>query len=308
MYDIIVVGAGCAGLTAALYARRADKSVLVLERGTFGGQITFSPKVENYPGIKQMSGNEFADMLVEQVLEQGADIELGCAVGITVTPSGEKTVICEDRANYSAKAVILATGARHRTLGVEGEEALTGHGISYCAVCDGAFYRDTDVAVIGGGNSALQEALQLSDICRKVTIVQNLDTFTGEARLLDALKKRDNVDYITGTVVAGFESDEGELSALVLRRVSDGESSLLKVNGAFVAIGLIPDNGAFADAVPLDERGYFDTDESCTSPCEGIYTAGDCRAKGVRQLTTAAADGSVAALAACRYIDSLTEA
>lgn len=308
MYDIIVVGAGCAGLTAALYARRADKSVLVLERDTFGGQITFSPKVENYPGIKQMSGNEFADMLVEQVLEQGADIELGCAVGIAAAPSGEKTVICEDGSEYSAKAVILATGARHRTLGVEGEEALTGHGISYCAVCDGAFYRDTDVAVIGGGNSALQEALQLSDICRKVTLVQNLDTFTGEARLLDALKNRDNVEYITGTVVAGFESEEGELSALVLRRVSDGESSLLKVNGAFVAIGLIPDNGAFADAVPLDERGYFDTDESCASPCEGIYTAGDCRAKGVRQLTTAAADGSVAALAACRYIDSLTEA
>ena len=193
MYDIIIVGAGCAGLTAALYARRAEKSVLVIEKDTFGGQITFSPKVENYPGIKQMSGNEFADMLVDQFLEQGADIEPGTVTGISVEADGTKTVVTDTGDSYRAKAVILAAGARHRMLGVEGEAELVGHGISFCAVCDGAFYKGAEVAVIGGGNSALQEAMQLSDGCKKVTLVQNLDDFTGEARLLEALKGRSNV-------------------------------------------------------------------------------------------------------------------
>lgn len=307
MYDIIVVGAGCAGLTAALYARRAEKSVLVIEKGSFGGQITFSPKVENYPGIKQMSGNEFADMLVEQVLEQGAEIELGevCKISVGSSDGGsidKKTVFTSDEGSYTARAVILATGARHRRLGVEGEEALIGHGISFCAVCDGAFYKGLEVAVIGGGNSALQEALLLSEGCKKVTLVQNLDFFTGETKLLDALHAKENVEYITGTTVSGFESTGGELHALKLKK-SDGALSTLAVDGAFVAIGLEPDNKNFAGVADIDDHGYFDCDESCLTVTPGVFIAGDCRRKKIRQLTTAASDGSVAALAACRYID-----
>ena len=297
MYDIIIVGAGCAGLTAALYARRAEKSVLVIEKDTFGGQITFSPKVENYPGIKQMSGNEFADMLVEQVIEQGAEIELGKVDGVK-SENGTVTVSCDDGKEYNAKALIAATGATHRMLGVEGEKELIGHGISFCAVCDGAFYKNMEVVVIGGGNSALQEALLLSDGCKKVTLVQDLDHFTGEAKLLDALKAKSNVEFITGARVTGFASENGELSAVKL-----GNGTALHADGAFIAIGLAPDNKSFEGTADLDGGGYFASDESCMTKTPGVFVAGDCRAKKIRQLTTAAADGSVAALAACRYID-----
>lgn len=303
MYDIIIVGAGCAGLTAALYARRAEKSVLVVEKGTFGGQITFSPKVENYPGIKQMSGNEFADMLVEQVLDQGAEIELGEVTDVK-RGDGMFTVSTAEGGEYTSSAVIIAAGASHRMLGVESEAELVGHGISFCAVCDGAFYKGLEVAVIGGGNSALQEALLLADGCRKVTLVQNLDVFTGEAKLLDALHTKANVEYITATTVSGFEVKNGELCGVKLLN-KDGDESTLSVDGVFVAIGLAPHNDSFSHIAELDKGGYFASDESCTTVTPGVFVAGDCRAKGVRQLTTAAADGSAAALAACRYIDGM---
>lgn len=302
MYDIIVVGAGCAGLTAALYARRAEKSVLVVEKNTFGGQITFSPKVENYPGIKQMSGNEFADMLVDQVLEQGAEIELGEVTQIK-RENDVFTVTCTEGDKYNSKAVIIASGAKHRMLGIDGEAELVGHGISFCAVCDGAFYKGLEVAVVGGGNSALQEALLLSDGCKKVTLLQNLDFFTGEAKLLDALHTKTNVEYITGAAVSGFDNRDGELSGI--KYIKDSAENTLSVDGVFIAIGLAPDNGSFADVAALDAGGYFASDESCTTVTDGVFVAGDCRAKGVRQLTTAAADGSAAALAACRYIDGM---
>lgn len=304
MYDIIIVGAGPAGMTAALYARRAEKSVLILEKGTFGGQITFSPKIENYPGFKEMSGNEFADILTEQVLAQGAEIDIGEVSSVTVNADGTKTVTTAEGENYESKAVIIATGAKHRLLGVDGETDLVGHGISFCAVCDGAFYKGQEVAVIGGGNSALQEALLLSDVCSKVTLVQNLDFFTGEKKLLDQLNARSNVEYITGTVVSGFEADGGELTAVKLKS-NDGKDTVLKVDGVFVAIGLAPDNDRFKDIAGLNEWGYFDTDETCKTETDGIFVAGDCRSKRIRQITTATADGSIAALAACNYIDDL---
>lgn len=302
MYDIIVVGAGCAGLTAALYARRAEKSVLVVEKNTFGGQITFSPKVENYPGIKQMSGNEFADMLVDQVLEQGAEIELGEVTQIK-RENDVFTVTCTEGDKYNSKAVIIASGAKHRMLGIDGEAELVGHGISFCAVCDGAFYKGLEVAVVGGGNSALQEALLLSDGCKKVTLLQNLDFFTGEAKLLDALHTKTNVEYITGAAVSGFDNRDGELSGI--KYIKDSAENTLSVDGVFIAIGLAPDNGSFADVAALDAGGYFASGEDCVTVTPGVFVAGDCRAKGVRQLTTAAADGSAAALAACRYIDGM---
>ncbi len=296
MYDLIVVGAGPAGMTAALYALRAGKTVLVIEKNSFGGQITYSPKVENYPGTLQMSGAEFADRLLEQILAQGAEVELEKVV--SVTDEGDcKRVRTEEGGAYSARAVVLATGAKHRMLGLPGEEELVGNGISFCAVCDGAFYSGRTVAVAGGGNSALQEALLLAETCSQVIVIQNLPAFTGEQRLIHALLERPNVRVLFGTVITGLEAEQGELRGLRLRN-SDGEEQRLAVDGLFVAIGLIPDNAAFANLTRLDEAGYIIAGEDCRTDTPGVYVAGDCRTKAVRQLTTAAADGAVAALAA----------
>ena len=302
MYDIVIVGAGPAGLTAALYARRMGKTVLVLEKSTFGGQITFSPKVENYPGTMQMSGNEFADHLVEQVLAQGADIEMETVTA--VEDRGAAKLVITEEGSHECRSVIIATGVRHRQLGLPCENEFVGAGISYCAVCDGAFYKGQHVAVIGGGNSALQEAILLAETCSKVTIVQNLPFLTGEQSLQDVLATRKNIEVILGTVVTGL-TGESELTGLELRKEESGETSTLSVDGMFVAIGLEPVNEAFRDVAALDERGYFDTDEACVTKTPGVFVAGDCRRKGVRQITTAIADGATAALAACRYLDTL---
>ena len=302
MHDIIIIGAGPAGLTAALYALRADKSVLVLEKGTFGGQITYSPQIENYPGFAKMSGNEFAEKLIDQVIAQGAEIEMETVTEIRDNGS-TKTVVTED-GEHEAKAVIIATGVKHRQTGLPNENELVGAGISYCAVCDGAFFKGQTVAVLGGGNSALQEAVLLSEGCEKVYVVQNLDYFTGEAKLVEKLREKVNVEFIMGTVIKELHGDS-ELKGLTLKKESDGAESYLEVNGLFVAIGLVPNNQAFADIAGLNEWGYIDSDESCVTKTAGIFTAGDCRSKQIRQITTATADGSVAALAACRYIDSL---
>ena len=293
MYDIIVVGGGPAGMTAALYALRANKSVLVIEKNGFGGQITYSPKVENYPGRIQMSGNEFADALLEQILAQGAEVELE-----NVIDEGDtKRVLTEEGSEFTAKAVILATGAKHRMLGLPGEAELVGNGISFCAVCDGAFYAGKHVAVIGGGNSALQEANLLAETSSKVTVIQNLGFFTGEQRLQDALLAKGNVETIFSAAVTSFLQENGELTGLTYR-TEDGEEQTLMVDGVFVAIGLAPDNGNFASLAQLDNYGYFASGEDCRTATPGIFVAGDCRAKRVRQVTTAVSDGAVAALAA----------
>ncbi len=300
MFDCIIVGGGPAGLTAAVYARRANKTVLVLEKATFGGQITFSPKVENIPGFVSLSGNEFGEKLVDQALSQGAEVEMAEVTGIRREPDG--FAVLTDAGIFTGKTVILATGAKHRTLGVPGEERFIGEGISFCAVCDGAFYKDRRVAVVGGGNSALQEALLLSDLCREVTVVQNLDFLTGEKKLADALAERKNVRVLLGTVVVEFLG-EGELSSIRVRTVADGADSVLPVDGVFLAVGLVPQNEPFASLVALDARGYADAAEDCLTATPGLFVAGDCRRKRIRQVATAAADGAVAALAACDYID-----
>ncbi len=299
MHDIIIVGAGPAGLVAALYARRAGKSALVIEKGTFGGQITYSPKVENIPGFLSVSGNEFAEKLVEQVLEQGAEME--CAEVLEIRQGDIKTVIC-DSGEYSAKAIIIATGAKHRMLGLDREEQFVGEGISFCALCDGAFYEGKEVAVIGGGNSALQEALLLAETSKKVYVVQNLDFFTGEAALIEQLEKRENVEIILGAVVQSIIGED-TLKGIIIKKEADGREIELTIDGMFVAIGLIPQNESFANIINLDERGYADSGEDCKTNSSGIFVAGDCRRKATRQVTTAVADGAVAALAAVQYID-----
>ena len=303
MFDIIIIGAGPAGLTSAVYAGRADKKVLILEKETFGGQITHSPRVENYPGFIQMSGNEFADKLVDQAMAQGAEIELDSAAAIT-KKDGVFTVKGE-RADYEGKSVIIATGSAHRRLNLPKEDKFTGEGVSYCAVCDGAFYNGKDIAVIGGGNSALQEAVLLSKNCKSVTVIQNLAFLTGETKLIQELQNKDNVKFIYSSVVTELLGED-TFKGIRIRNTETNEEPDLSFDGIFVAIGQQPKNEPFKDVVSLNEWGYITADESCVPESEsGIFVAGDCRSKRVRQIATAIADGAVAALAACNYIDNL---
>lgn len=301
MYDIVVVGGGPAGLTAAVYGLRAGKTVLVVEKAGFGGQIAYSPKVENIPGTLQISGAEFAEKLVEQAMALGADVELETVTGMEKQGDVFR-ISTEDGAVFEGRTVILALGVKHRMLGLPGEEELVGKGISFCAVCDGAFYEGQHAAMIGGGNSALQEALLLSEVCSHVTVVQNLADFTGEKKLADALLEKPNVTVHFSTLVDAYISDGEELTGLRLRSDITGEITEISVDGAFLAVGLMPENEPFAGFAALNDWGYFDSGEDCTTKTEGLFVAGDCRSKRIRQVTTAAADGAVAAMAACRYL------
>ena len=302
MYDILIVGGGPAGLTAAIYGLRAGKTVLVIEKNGFGGQIAYSPKVENIPGFAEISGAEFADKLTEQAMGLGAEVELEKVTGVEKTAEGF-AVSTEEGSTFHGRTVILAVGVKHRTLGLAGEEELIGKGISFCAVCDGAFYAGQEVAMIGGGNSALQEALLLSEVCKKVTVVQNLPYFTGEKKLADALMEKENVTAIFGTVVAAYDQMNGQLTGLQLKNEQTGAVSSISVDGAFLAVGLQPENQPFAELAELNDWGYFDSGEDCRTGTEGLFVAGDCRSKGIRQVVTAAGDGAIAAMAACRYLD-----
>lgn len=299
MYDIIVVGAGPAGLTAAIYARRAGKSVLVLEKETFGGQITYSPKLENYPGFEEISGNELAQRMLEQAMNLGADIDMDTV--IDVIDGDTKTVIGES-GEYEAKSVIIAAGARHRRLNLPKEEEFIGNGISFCAVCDGAFYKGQHVAVIGGGNTALQEILLLSEVCKKVTVVQNLAFLTGEQKMIQLLQAKENIEVIYNTVVTAYEGTDS-LTGISLLNTETNETSSLSVDGIFLAIGTVPENDAYKKVSKINDRGYIEADEACLTGTEGIFVAGDCRTKTYRQVATAISDGAAAALNACRYLD-----
>lgn len=302
MYDIIVVGGGPAGLTAALYALRAGKSVLVIEKSTFGGQITWSPKVENYPAIPSVSGTELGDRLMAQAEAQGAEFELDEVISVELD-GDVKRVKTDFGGEFEAKALIIAVGAKPRMLGLEREEELVGNGVCFCAVCDGAFYKNRPVAVSGGGNSALQDAVLLSDTCSKVYLIHRRATFRGEAKLVETLRSKDNVEFVLESSVTALHG-ENELSGITVTN-KDGVSRDISVDGLFVAVGHAPDNGVFAQLMELDEAGYAASDESCLTKTRGVFVAGDCRRKAVRQLTTAAADGSAAALAACSYIDNM---
>ena len=232
----------------------------------------------------------------------GADVELETVTGVEKAENVFR-VSTEDGNTYEGGAVILALGVKHRTLGLPGEEELIGNGISFCAVCDGAFYAGQEVAMIGGGNSALQEALLLSEVCAKVTVVQNLAFLTGEKKLADALAEKDNVTILYSTVVSAYETENGALSGLTLRNEETGEESRIRVDGAFLAVGLLPENEPFAHLGRLNDWGYFDSGEDCCTATDGVFVAGDCRSKRIRQVVTAAADGAIAAMAACRYLD-----
>ena len=301
MYDIIVVGGGPAGMTAALYGLRNGKSVLVIEKAGFGGQITYSPRVENIPGFAVISGNEFADKFMEQILGQGADVELEevCEV---IDEGDKKIVKTVEGSAFESRTVIIAAGVKHRMLGLEGENELVGEGISFCAVCDGDFYKGKTVCVAGGGNSAFVEAVLLADKCEKVIMLQDLPEFTADKKLQEDLFKHDNVLTYTDTKILALIKERGEFAGVEIERKSSQEKRVIKCDGLFVAIGLIPQNEPYAALADLNSYGYFDSAEDCRTKTPGIFVAGDCRSKKVRQVTTACADGAMAALAACDYL------
>lgn len=317
MTDVIIVGAGTAGLSAAIYILRAGKSVLLLEENSYGGQIITTSRIENYPGIREISGYEFATNLYKQAESLGAKVLFERCLGIEKKEENgqsirkEQAIFRQEESgffivkttenNYCCQSVILATGVKKRPLGLKREQEWVGRGVSYCAVCDGAFFRGKDVAVAGGGNTALEDAMFLSDYCRYVALIHRRQEFRGEERKVQLLRERKNVTfYLEQEVTALLGKDV--LEKIQIRRKSDGKITELAVSGLFIAVGQMPDNGDFASLVKLDSQGYVLAGENCRTNVPGIFVAGDCRTKTVRQLTTAAADGAVAGLAACEYV------
>ena len=302
MYDIGIIGGGTAGMTAAIYGQRAGKKTVIIEDGNFGGQITASPNVENYPGIASVSGSEFSMNLLDQAVKLGAETVVERVTGIREEDG--HTVIETTGQEVPCRSVILATGVTHRHLDVPGESQLTGSGVSYCATCDGAFFRGRDVAVIGGGSTALQDAEFLSNYCRKVYLVHRRDEFRGEESIVRRLKDKENVEFVLSAVVKEIKG-QFMVERIALTDKKTGEDFELEVAGVFIAVGQVPKNEAFAEIVKLDESGFIVAGEDCVTSRQGIFAAGDCRTKEVRQLTTAAADGAVAGLAACKYVAEL---
>lgn len=302
LYDLAIVGAGTAGLSAAIYAARAGLSVLVFEGAMYGGQIIVSPTIENYPGIGVISGADFANNLYAQAEQLGVTFAFETVNEVIDSP--EKKVLVTDMDRYEAKTLILATGAKNRQLGLAGEDRLTGRGISYCATCDGSFFQGKTVAVMGGGNTALEDAEVLSKLCSKVYLIHRRSEFRGEAAQVERLKKLENVEFILDSTIVELQG-ENALTGVVIEHIPTKQTRLLELDGLFVAIGQVPQNAAFANLVQTDSHGYIVAGEDCHTNLAGVYAAGDGRTKTVRQLVTAAADGAVAALAAAEYIRSL---
>ncbi len=303
MYDVIVIGAGAAGMTSALYALRNSKTVLVLESESLGGQIAMSPRLENYPTIKEISGEAFADNLFDQITSLGAEVEIEKVEGIEKLGEGNFKVKTEYN-EYFGKSVIIASGVKHKHLRTKSNrEDLVGHGVYYCAICDGPFYKDREVAVIGDANTALQYSLLLSSYCKKVYVYTLFDKFFGDKAHVKALLTKENVEWRPNTSVVDFIGDD-ELTAIEYKD-KDGNILRHELPAVFIAIGQVPDNKAFNTLVDIDDMGYIISDENCKTKTEGLYVAGDCRTKAVRQVATAIGDGAVAGTNASMYIESL---
>ena len=300
MYDIIIIGGGAAGMTAALYSLRSGKSVLLIERETIGGQISKSPRVENFPSIKEISGTEFSDKLFDQIMDLGCEFELDNVLKLEKENNTFK--VYGEYNNYQSKAVIIATGLEHRKINVEPEDELIGKGVSYCAVCDGAFYKDEDVCLIGDANTALQYSLLLSNYCKKVYVCTLFDKFFADDILVSRLRKRENVEIYHNLLLKEFKYSD-ELEGVVFENTQDLTKKEFTVKACFIAIGQIPNNDIFSNLVELDKNGYILVDGDLQTKTEGLFVAGDCRQKKVRQLTTAVSDGAMASVGAVSYID-----
>lgn len=304
MKDILIIGGGPAGLTAAIYAARAGKSVTVCEKESLGGQITQAHEVQNYPGIPTISGMELGDRLCSHAMDCGAEVEFTAVTALTRHDDGSFTAETED-GSIDARAVIFAGGAKPRALALPREEELVGRGISYCALCDGGFFRDQDVAVVGGGNTAIGDALYLAAICRSVTVIHRREEFRAEDTVLQSAKESANIRFVTSATADALHG-ENALEGLTLRH-RDGSTSQLDVTGLFVALGRVPDLSLLSGLTGWAEDAYAAAGEDCLTSVPGLFVAGDCRVKEVRQLTTAVADGTTAATAACHYLDKLSK-
>lgn len=299
MYDIVIIGAGPAGLSAAIYAQRAEKKTLVLEAKNYGGQIINAQEIENYPGLNHISGYEFATKLINQAKDLGTKIIFEKAIKINNFNNYKEVITTENK--YKTKTVILATGADNRKLGISNENTLIGKGISYCAVCDGAFYKKQTVAVLGGGNTALEEALFLSSIASKVYLIHRRDSFKADSKTVNKVKKQKNIELLLNYNITELKAKEKLDSIIIINK--ENEIQELKVSALFVAIGKVPSNENFSQLIKTDEKGYIITDENCHTNIEGIFGAGDARVKMLRQLVTATSDGAIAATEAVKYIN-----
>ncbi len=303
LYDIIIIGAGPAGLTSAIYARRASKKTLVLEANSYGGQIINTLDIENYPTEEHISGFDFATRLYNQAKNLGTEIIFEKVVDINDT--GKIKEVITTKNNYKAKTVIIATGSKNRKLNLPNEDELVGKGVSYCATCDGAFYKKKNVAVVGGGNTALEDALYLSNIAACVYLIHRRDEFRGQESTINLLKEKDNVKFIYNSNITKLNANDKLESIEVTNK--DGSIKNIEVDGLFVAVGRIPENQNFAKLINIDEAGYIIANENCHTNVEGIYVAGDNRVKEVRQLVTATSDGAIAATSAIKYINEVSK-
>ena len=296
MYDIIIVGAGPAGLTAALYARRANKKVLVLEAKTYGGQIVNANRIENYPGIPNISGFDYATNLYNQVKDLGAEIKFETVIRIE-----KNKKVTTNKETYQAKAIILATGAESRKLNINKETDFIGKGVSYCATCDGNFYKDKIVAVVGGGNTALEDAIYLSNIASKVYLIHRRDEFRAEEVYIEELQKRNNIEMILNSNVIKINGD----TLLKSIDIEDNKKNIrtIEINGLFIAVGQMPKNEIFQNITSLNQSGYIISPDGVHTNTKGIYVAGDTREKSLRQLTTAVSDGAIAATIAIKEME-----
>lgn len=304
-YDVAIIGGGPAGLTAGIYAARAGKSTAVIERGLIGGQITFTDSIDNFPAAPGMNGAEYAMKIQSQAESFGAEIIMDEITEVTAPETEGGTFKIKGNSDeYEATAVVLATGLDNRKMGISGEDGLISRGISFCAVCDGAFFRNKEVAVYGGGNTAVEDAAFLANICSKVTIIHRRDRFRAEQAVVDELKALDNVEFVMTSNVVGVNGDKA-LESITVKNNETGETRDIAVSALFVAIGKIPNSKPFANLVATDEAGYFDIGESCEAGTPGVFVAGDGRSKELKQLTTAVSDGSIAATKACHYVDRM---
>lgn len=298
MYDIVVVGGGPAGITAALYAARAGKKVMLLEQNAFGGQIATAPKVENYPSEQEIAGAQLAERMFNQAVSHGVDFDMGHGV---VEKADEGFVVSTEYGKFGCKAVILATGVSHKTLGLESEQRLAGKGVCYCAVCDGAFYREKNVVVVGDGNSAAQYALYLAEICNEVRLLTLFDKLFCDAELVARVVSNPKIVWeknVSVCDVLGEDCVQG-----VAFKDADGAITYEDADAVFVAIGQQPHNQDFANLVQLDEKGYVVAGEDCKTSCQGVFVCGDARTKSVRQCATAVGDGAVAGFSAAQFVD-----
>ena len=304
MFDLIIIGAGPAGLSSAIYAGRAGLDCLILESTMYGGQITSTPEVENYPSVKKIAGWELADNLYQQAMSFGAQFSFETVKSI-VDDGALKTVITDENA-YIAKTVIIANGAKRKHLNIEGEDEFSGKGVSYCAYCDGSFFKDKTVCVCGGGNTALEDALYLSNLCSKVYLIHRRNEYRAQKHLVDLIQKTEKIVPVLSYVPVKI-TGSNTVESIVLKQVESGEEKTLNTDAVFVCIGLFPENTAFSDIIDLDEHGYIISNENCKTSCPGIFAAGDTRTKELRQIVTAASDGAIAATAALSYINQMED-